>query len=241
MATLLTEMFEGGSPGQDITPSNSAFSNIVGATPTYDSDAIEGNLSAHFNPANQQSMGRADFPAQTSAWVSFYIKTPLQITTPTYITSFFHGNTRIGDLRLAVDGSLAVRDNFNAVITTPSLLQPDKWARIALRIEPGAVAGLHLRAYTGSNLHSTTPSNGSAGQTAASTVAATAIDNYRLGVVTASDADILLDRIIIDNSTEPEPLDSLSSTNAYVYIEGAWVPGLPHVYDGTSWRTAHTS
>lgn len=241
MATLLTETFESGTSGQAITTSNTAFGSITGAAPTFDTDAIEGTLAGRFNPAGQQSMGRADFPQRPAAWLSFYLKTPLQIANPVYIASFFHGGARIGDLRLSVDGSLAVRDNFTAVLTTPALLQAGQWARIALRVEPGTAGGLHLRVYTGPNLHTTTPSNGAAGQTANSTVTATAIDNYRLGVVTAADADLLVDRIIIDDTTEPAPIDQGTDTNAYIYVGGEWVPALPHFHDGTTWRAARAT
>jgi hypothetical protein len=196
MATIaaLTENFEGGSNGANISTGNSIFDSITGSgTATFINDAQEGSLSGRVATTAATRILRADITSTGTLWVGFYIKI---ITTPdatSAISSWFSNTTKVGDFRLGTDNTVSLRDN-NTTVWTSTALATNTWHRIAIKSIPNSATGHRVRIYSGANLDTMTTSQDS-GDLAATASGMTAVDNFRMGVIGSSTSTLQFDRL----------------------------------------------
>lgn len=210
MAALITENFEGGTHGAVINSTNSTVASNVGLPTFTNAGPIEGALCADFDAAGAQKMIRFDHAAASLAWYSFYVWSESRPAEPTYLASFFGGTNKVGDLRVAADGTMAVRDNNAAVITTTTALTVNAWNRVALRVTPNGT--LQLRMYVGANLHGTTPDYDGSGNSSRDF----ALDNFRVGVVTSGTWHLKIDRVRADSAAEPAGMAPSIPTRGHI-------------------------
>lgn len=215
---LVEELFNTGPESALISNLNTSATSIVGTSPQFISQSVEGSYAAHCVTVASQSLMRFNISAQNQIWISWYFRLNAQPVSPVYIASVFSGTTKIADVRINSDQTLSVRDNNLAVITTPQLFSMGSWERVALYIEPGAGGGLRLKTYSGGNRHSNVPTSD---QSAGSTVSG-AIDNVRVGIVTAADTDYDVDRLIVTSSDEPIGHTPNDLTVRHALLGGQW-------------------
>lgn len=204
MATIsaLTENFEGGANDTVITTANTIFDNKSGtATVTFNNDAKEGSLSMQVVASAQDAILRADLTASSTLWICYYLKIVSAPSTPTAITNWFSGTTKIGDIRLAADMTIGLRDG-NASLWTSSALALNVWHRIAIKVTPNTATGHRIKIYSGANLDSGTASQDS-GNLSATAAAVSSVDNVRFGLISADTATLRFDRLRGDDAAEP--------------------------------------
>lgn len=181
--------------------------NQVGVEATYSADSIEGSASAYFNVAAARSQYRKNFvTALGLLWFSNYIKLEAMPADTVYLTEWFNGANKVGDLRVGPTGILTIRDLNTALTgaTSSVALAAGAWARFSVRIQPGSTTGHELRVYTGANLHTMTTSF--AGSGAATAGGQTAISLIRFGVQATNTIKYRLDRLRGNTTVEPSPL-----------------------------------
>lgn len=196
MSELFLEGFENGTADANITTGNSNATSVLGA-PTFAAGGVDGELCGDFNSTGTQVMMRWDHTAASNAWYSGYIWLDSLPASNTYLVSFFGGTNKVGDMRVNSDGTVSVRDNNSAVITSSVALTTGSWHRFALRVTPNV--DMRLRLYLGANRHGTTPDYDATGNSNRDF----ALDNVRMGIVTAATWHVRLDRLRADDTTEP--------------------------------------
>lgn len=203
LISALTEDFEGGSNGAAVTTSNTIFDTKTGTgAVVFSNDAHQGSLAMSVNPSADNVVLRANYAGSTTLWVSFYIKVVTAPATTTAIFNWYQDTTKIGDLRVASDGTLSLRDNNTNVWTATTPLTLGSWHRVAVRITPGSAAGHQVKIYSGANLDGATASQNS-GNLVATASGATSVNNVRFGLISVETATIRFDRIRADDATEP--------------------------------------
>lgn len=246
-AALISEPFEGGTNGANIATSNSTVVLTSGVVPTFTSTAIEGTLAAAFNPAGSYSQLQFAHDSVASAWYSMYLRIPALPEANSYIAAFYDGPglgaNKLGDVRINVNGTVSVRNNNTAVITSTVALTPNVWHRLAVRVTPNAANGLELKLYIGANRHGTTPDYvGTANSTRDFLVA-----YLYAGVTSASTMQLFVDHLQGSATAEPAPLagDNQPQLNPYwLYDTGTeWVDVTPNIYydNGAEWVDIHES
>lgn len=173
---------------------------------TYSSDAVEGAFSMRVNTTSARMSYREDIVAQALVWWAFYMKLDaLTRSSAVYITEWYNGGSKVGDVRLNADRTLTLRDNITAVtgMTSPVIAE-GAWVRVAGKVEPGSTTGHVLKLYTGTNLHTMTPTWEASG--AATSGAQSAVDTFRVGVIQASTALHKIDRYRGNSTVEPSPV-----------------------------------
>lgn len=204
MATIaaLTENFEGGTVGSDLTVGNTIFDTINTPAPIFSSDAIEGTRSMT-NANATSSVAEADFTATTTLWLSWYYKPTANATSNTAINNGWgDANTaKVYDLQIQAGGTAPRLRSVNTTVWSGSDLALNQWHRIEIGVTVGT--SIQCRIYSGANLHTTTTSQNSGVQSNTNTVA-TGIDNVRFGLATG-DATLVhrFDRLRGDNATAP--------------------------------------
>jgi hypothetical protein len=201
-ANLLSEDLNGVSgttAGTAVSTANSSMSAVFGTAPTFDATAYEGAFAARFNTTAATGYLRKDITSSGTVWIQMAIRLTALPAAATFITSWLQGTTKIGDLRVNTDGTLSVRDNNTAVITSTSALSAGSYAIVSVKCTPGGASGHTLKVYL-------TPTSGTpsfTGTGAATAAAATAVDTLRFGVIAAATIDYRLDRLRADSATEP--------------------------------------
>lgn len=200
--TALTENFEGGSAGSDITTSNTFFDKVGSPTPVFVADSVEGTRS--FTPSSlSSSVSEVDFAGVTTLWIGFYLKLTADATSSTAIWNLYGDgatSNKIADLRVASGGSTLQIRSVNTSRWTSTSLALNVWHRIAIGVTVGST--IQLKIYSGANLHSTTVSQQSGSQSNTNTSASDA-DNVRFGLVSGdSTLGFRLDRVRGDNASE---------------------------------------
>lgn len=200
--SALTENFEGGTNGATITTANTIFDNKTGtAAVTFNNDAKEGSLSMQVAASAQDAILRADLTASSTLWLCYYIKIVSAPSTPTAITNWYSGTTKIGDIRLASDMTISLRDG-SAGVWTSTALVANVWHRVAIKITPNNATGHRIKIYSGANLDGSTASQDSGNQTATA-AAVSSVDNVRFGLISTETATLRFDRVRGDDATEP--------------------------------------
>lgn len=204
MATIaaLTENFEGGTNGANLTVGNTIFDTINTPAPIFSNTAIEGTLSMT-NANATSSVVERDFAAVTTLWYSWYYRPAANATSNTAISNAWgDANTaKVLDLQIQAGGTAPRLRSVNTAVWSGSDLALNQWHRIEVGITVGT--SVQCRIFSGANLHTTTPSQNSGVQSNANT-AATNVDNIRLGLATG-DATLVhfFDRLRGDNATAP--------------------------------------
>lgn len=214
MATIaaLTENFEGGSSGSNITTGNSFFTLVAGANPPqFLTESLEGTR-CMVPSVSSIAVNEVDFTAVTTLWLSFYLKiTALPAATTAICQMYGDSRTnKILDVRLQSTGVLQLRSNDVSRFTSTALAT-DVWHRIAVGVTVDSTC--QMKIYSGANLHTTTTSQDSGSQSNTNTIA-TNCDNVRLGVMT-TDTTIMfrMDRVRGDDAAEPAPHSAGSSVS----------------------------
>ncbi len=240
---LIHEPFEGDTNGGNITTANSTASVVSGVTPVFSTTSIEGLLAAIFTPAGSYSRLEFAHNSVTTAWYSMYLRIPALPEANSYIAAFYDGPglgaNKIGDVRINTNGTVSVRDNNTAVITSTAALTPNVWHRLAVRVTPNVANGLELKLYIGANRHGTTPDYAG---TANSTRNFPVMYLYA-GVTSASTIQLSIDYLQGSVTAEPDPLD-MPLNPYWQYDTGTeWVDVTPDVYydNGTGWVNINES
>jgi hypothetical protein len=209
MASLFAESFEGGSNGVALSTSNTGYSSVVGSGLTFtNSSAAAGTLAAQCAAAAGTVYAQRDHTASASAWYVWRVRLSALPSAATYIGSMWSAGTKIADVRINTDGTVTVRDNVTAVITsTGTALTTGAWHRIAVRVTPGGGAtGLQLKVYLGNG--AVAPDFDDDG-----TITATGtVDRIRQGVTASATFTYLFDDVEVDDAVEPDGYAPPTST-----------------------------
>lgn len=242
MATIaaLTETFEGGTDGQDVTTTNSNATGIYGTPPTFSTDhAIAGDVSMHINPAATFSYVHLQGADQTEIRFDIYVYFAELLPTNSAFANWLNGTTKVGDLRIQND-TFQLRDNNNGRWNSTHTVQAGQWYRLSIRCAPGSATGHQARLFYGDNLFGTTPDEDSGGVSA--TVAGqTVVNSIRIGSMASATADYYMDYLATNDTDWPAPAQEPEPTgDVWFYDTGtAWVDVTTQVhYDtGTAWVT----
>lgn len=210
MTTLLSRSFNGGTAGASAA---AEFTTTSGAAPVYHvASAVEGGMGCRFVSSAGLSRGDITIASSGTAWVSFYITVESAPPAISYISEWRNSGVKVGDLRMNTDRTLTMRDGTTAIagVTSPAL--PVGQHRIAYRVTPGSATGHQLRVYLGANKDGTTPDFNAQG--AATSAAQTAVTTILVGINTSSTWSFGIDRLIIDNLSEPGPAETPLSFTA---------------------------
>lgn len=200
----LTEDFESGTTGTAVTTGTSIFDSISGTSPTFVGSAYQGSLAMQATANAATSIARADYTAATTLWVSFMLKIVVLPGSPVAIANWFNGTTKVGDLRVASDGTLGLRDG-NTNVWTSTALASNVWHRISIKVVPNTATGHRVRIYSGANVTSTTSSQDSGDLTATAVTTVSTTDNVRFGIISNETATFVFDRLRADDASEPAP------------------------------------
>lgn len=215
--TALVEDFDGGTAGSVISTTNSVFDSITGtgADATFSaSAAYSGPLGmAHSSTAAGKTF-RANF-ASPLLWHGFYWRPVTRPATTTIVWNVFAGAAKVADVRWLPTGELELRSGTTTVWTSPVLAL--EWHRLAILTAPNATGTgqLRLRIYSGAGRDSSTPAHDSGAQVAA--VAGTALDNVRIGSLTADTLSFHVDRMRADDAAEPAGVTVSGFTGAATF------------------------
>lgn len=211
MATIaaLTEDFESGSNGAALSTGNTIFSTISGAGPdaTFVDTSFEGGLAAQMTTTGGVVKSyRVDHSSQSEIWFGFALRIDTVPTATTTIYQAFQGTTLACTIRLMTDNTVQLRDNLTSRFISP-VLSSNNWYWVSVHFKPGDAAGARLKIYdAGSSLVY------DSGNGAATSTAATAMDNLRVGLLaTTGDCTYSIDRMLADDTDEVGP-PSYSST-----------------------------
>lgn len=188
--TELTEDFEGGAAGTNLTDANSQADNATPAGAlTFNNDAYTGTRSLDVTVAAQNATARFNH-ALAGGWRGIAFKPITPDLTDTAIINWFAGTTKGGDIQWTPANRLNLR-NVNSQVWASPVLASNTWYYLTLRITPT----FRLRVWQGGNLFA------DSGDLSAPTV--TSLDNLRIGMLSSSTGHCRFDRLRGDTTTEP--------------------------------------
>lgn len=197
---LINETFESGTANATLTTVNTSATSFNGVAPTFSTTRHQGELSAQFTTVTAASSARFEHVEVASAWYVFRIYITALPAASQYLATFqTAAGINIGDLRINSAGTLTIRNNITAVVTTTNPLALNTWHRIAIKVVPNTTNGLTLKTYTGANVNGTTPDENLSGN---STVAGP-VQRLVIGNTTVSTFDLRVDQIEGSSTDEP--------------------------------------
>lgn len=203
--TAAGETFNAGPAGAAVTPSNTSMTSAASGTGTavFATGANEGAYCLRILTTDAQSKFLPfEHTPVALAWYVLDLYVEAFPSVGVLLASWLNGTTKVGDLRLGVDGTLVVRDNNAAVITATAAVTAGAWHRIAVKAAPGSSTGHGLRVYRSPNsLTGTAPDVDLTG--AATAAGQTAVSTLRLGVLAAAALAYRVDRLRSDDTAEP--------------------------------------
>lgn len=200
MTLLITRDFDAGTAGASAA---AEFSAVLGTAPVYHApSAATGALGVRFVGSAGSSRGEMIVASSSTLWISFYLTIESVAPTNVYFALWRNGANNVGDLRMNTGTTtLTMRDNTSAISGTTTQALGIGTHRISIRSTPGSGTGHELRVYIGSNRDGTTPDFTATG--AATAGGQAALTSVLLGVITSTTWSLGMDRLRIDNASEP--------------------------------------
>lgn len=211
--TALTEDFNGGANGTEVTTANSIFTNVGGNRLTFTTDSHPTGQMAALTPSVSvtSSLSRVDYTEVATLWFSMYFKVTVAPTAACALVTCYFTDTKIGDIRILTDSTIQLR-SVSTQRAVSSAITVGQWYRLAFQFSPNSTGtGIcRLKLYGGVNLDNTTHLFDSGNQTLTAPV--TGSNNIRVGVA-AADATMryVMDRFRADNATEPLGLGGVTN------------------------------
>lgn len=196
----LTEDFESGSNGVALSTGNTNFTSIsgAGADATFVNTSFEGSLAMQMAmTGGTLKTYRIDHTAEAGVWYGFALRIDSSATATTTIFQAFQNTTLACTIRLLTDNTIQLRDNLTSRFISP-VLSTGNWYWVSVHFVPGDAAGARLKVYDNSSSLIYDSGNG-----AATSTAATSIDNLRVGILASTgDCTYSLDRLLADDTDE---------------------------------------
>ena len=202
MAVVLTEDFEGAANGATATTSNTAFTQNITATPTFDSSQFaSGTRSIRINPVSTTESLTYSGASTASKSVRFYLRLTALPAATTYIANMQASTTARAQIGINSDGTVRLRNgNTTLVATTTAAMSINTWYRLEWKCD-GGTSTQTIKLFS---LHSTTPLDTQSG-----TFNTGAIDRFQLGVVANATLDAFFDAVVLDDTvTDIGPADA---------------------------------
>lgn len=205
MTNLLTENFEGGTSGANVTTSTSSFNNLVSNFTFSNTVASQGTLSGKVNLTTSGTAlanGLSQFTAGTLLYTRFYLYVTTYPAATTTIWQFRSATTIAAEFRLGTAGNLQFRNtNTTSVGTAANGTIPlNTWVRCEYGLN--TTAGTSQAKVFSTNSNGTTADFDSGSLT---TVTTSTVDGYQIGIVNATTATLYYDAIAVDNASFPGP------------------------------------
>lgn len=210
MATLFTELYEGGSSGNNVTTGTSSYTTLSASSKfTFsNAQAHNGSLSGKVDIAADTHTARWEWSPTALVWFRRYLYVPALPATDSVIGVVYNGTTVVARLKLLATGQLRVDDGTTAAATTSASIATGAWVRVAWKVDPGTTSGGSsqvLRLYQGANLEAGAGTYTEQLSTTAYRAGQTTVDELRVGLTVSGTITYYVDDDLLDDASEPGP------------------------------------